>query len=145
MIEGMCHKPTPHHWTELHSRGSVDVWAWRLSGCPPGKASDKQVLRVEKAGTCGRGAARPTPAPQGSTRLLTEHQNVLAGRQLGSGAGGHFAQDRRPAATTTRVVSAGPPRTAGSATARQCLPTVLPAPARSLPGRAIRGSVRPSP
>lgn len=36
MIEGMCHKPTPHHWTPNGPAfwRSGEMWAWRLSGCP---------------------------------------------------------------------------------------------------------------
>lgn len=90
-------------------------WTWPLSGCParisspPGRGRLRASGREREAGTCERSARLAHPSSPGNAPppALTEDQDVLAGRQLGPGAGGHFAQDRGPVGITAKRSAPG--------------------------------------
>lgn len=108
--------PCQHHWT-LQKRcpnlrhGGLGHPPAVQPGSPalPGEAGCGQAAGEREAGTCERGARLAHPSSPGNAPppALTEDQDVLAGRQLGPGAGGHLAQDRGPMGTTAKRSAPG--------------------------------------
>lgn len=144
MTETMCRQP--QSTTRLSKDGSIPpsgaggLATLQLPG--QGRRSlSRQAAGRRRArgrrGPVGGAPASPTPAPWGNAPLpvLTEDQDVLAGRQLRPGTGGHFAQNGGPAATMVRVVSPGPDWDGPARDGPSVCPTVRPS-GRSLPGPA---------
>lgn len=146
VTETMCRQP--QSTTTLSKEGSIPpsgaggLATLQLTG--QGRRSlSRQAAgrRLERGrrGPEGGAPASPTPATWGNAPppALTEDQDVLAGRQLGPGAGGHFAQNGGPVATMARVVSPGPGWDGPARVGPSVCPTVRPR------GRAPHGPARP--
>lgn len=92
-----------------------------------------QAAGVRKTETSKRGAGLAHPGSPGNAPPpeLTENQDILAGRQLGPGAGGHLAQDRGPVGKMTKRPAPDRSSVRRSGPAR-------PAPRHALPGPAAQ-------
>lgn len=75
----------------LSSLGLLALWAGQAAGVR------KTEIRKRGAVFAHHGSPGNAPPPE-----LTENQDILAGRQLGSGAGGHLTQDRGPVGKMTK-------------------------------------------
>lgn len=109
-------------------------------GHVPGTAV--QMQRDQRWGSPPAGIAHPSSQGTAPSPALTEDQDVLARRQLGPGARGHLAQDRRPGGREGQCTAGGRPDPAASP---EGLPGVSrptpdhPRPARP-PQRRTKGS-----
>lgn len=146
-----------YHWAlpkgqhlNLRRNGPGQSPAAQPGSCgPPGKTGCKQTAGEKKPATYERSDRLAHPGSRGNAPppALTEHQDVLARRQLGPGAGGHLAQDRGPAGKTAKRSARGPTWKWPARGCPSVCPTVQSGPASragSPPRRVPRSSLVPS-